>query len=31
MLYEEGFRDVRALKGGLAAWRDAGYPLELSD
>ncbi len=31
MLYEEGFRDVRALKGGLVAWRDAGYPLELSD
>jgi rhodanese-related sulfurtransferase len=31
MLYEEGFSDVRALTGGLAAWRDAGYPVASSN
>ena len=28
LLRHAGVRDVRVLDGGLAAWRDAGYPLE---
>jgi 3-mercaptopyruvate sulfurtransferase SseA len=28
MLKAAGFRDVRPLRGGLDAWRAAGYPVE---
>jgi rhodanese-related sulfurtransferase len=27
-LAELGFKDVRNVKGGILAWRSAGYPLE---
>jgi rhodanese-related sulfurtransferase len=25
---ELGFTDVKAIRGGLEAWQDAGYPME---
>jgi rhodanese-related sulfurtransferase len=28
ILYQNGYKDVWALQGGLAAWVNAGYPLE---
>jgi len=28
LLVEMGFRGARALRGGIAAWREAGHPLE---
>jgi len=28
MLMQLGFTNVKALKGGLIAWSDAGYPYE---
>jgi rhodanese-related sulfurtransferase len=28
LLLDNGFRKVTALRGGLQAWVDAGYPLE---
>jgi len=31
MLYRNGFTNAYALLGGLAAWKEAGYPVEASD
>jgi 3-mercaptopyruvate sulfurtransferase SseA len=28
LLRKQGIKRIRPLQGGLAAWRDAGYPLE---
>ena len=30
-MIEKGYADVQALKGGLAAWQDAGYPVETTE
>jgi rhodanese-related sulfurtransferase len=28
MFVKQGFQNVRALLGGMQAWKDAGYPME---
>lgn len=28
MLMELGYANVKAIRGGLAAWEEAGYPME---